>query len=174
MVYLSHAVPPGATILCVAFDAFPCRRWAVYFTLGDMRSDVAVISDVVAQWRAVRKLCAEPGASLIPGAGLVQHPVTIGFRNLPLVLAYAVLEQVLEALAKQSTFEARTGARLAELMNASRTAIPWTMFEYVDFGRERRNDLAHDGVLLSDADCLSYIEAIEKQLRIWTVLADDA
>ncbi len=139
-----------------------------------MIKNAVVKSEIVDLWRAVRRLSAEPGSSIIPGAGIVQHPVATGFCNLPLVLAYAVLEQVLEVLAEERRFLMPKKPKLANLMMNSKAAISWLDFDYIDKGRERRNELAHDAELVPDAECLGYIDAVETQLRSWKVIPDAA
>jgi hypothetical protein len=59
---------------------------------------------------------------------------------------------------------------MAEMMEASETALQWQSFNQVKKGLRARDGVAHRGELASKADCLAYIEAIERELVAWAVL----
>ena len=106
---------------------------------------------------------------MLPGFGTFTAPSREVYHNLPLVLAYAVLDQVLNELRDQGTFTSQT-QKMGDKMNASRKALPWQDYKSVDDGREARNNLAHEAQLVSKADCLRFIDAIEAELKAWSIL----
>ncbi len=55
-------------------------------------------------------------------------------------------------------------------MAASQNALPWQDYELINNGRDARNALAHQAKLLSKADCLRFIDAIESELKAWGVV----
>ncbi len=89
--------------------------------------------------------------------------------NLPLVLAYAVLDRVLRELRDQGAFTCNTW-KLGAKMAASQNVLPWQDYHLVDNGRVARNYLAHKAKLLSKADCLQFIDAIESELTAWNIV----
>ena len=93
--------------------------------------------------------------------------------NLPFVLAYAALDEVLGELVKQGTVPRQKKARplLGAKMEASRSVLPWRNYVLVESGKAARNDLAHNAKLLDKAACFKFIDAIEAELKYWGVLA---
>jgi hypothetical protein len=91
------------------------------------------------------------------------------FYNLPLVLAYAILDEVLSALIAQGVFACRDW-KLGSKMVASKTKLAWQNYLLVDSGKTARNELAHRATLVERAHCLQFIEAIEVELRAWGVI----
>ena len=92
------------------------------------------------------------------------------FYNLPLILAFGVLDEVLGELANQGVFSCRQGALLGEKMTRSQSILPWVDYAAVERAKNLRNAVAHDGALLSKADCLGLIALVETELRAWQVL----
>lgn len=90
--------------------------------------------------------------------------------NLPLVLAYCLLETTLKALVRQGTFKKPKERGLKALMDASRAVLTWKDFATVDSGREARNDLAHEGKLVPARECVKYVEAIADELHHWKIV----
>ena len=127
---------------------------------------------LVNDWAVVRRLCANPPSYVI---GMPPVIVTEArddrYYNLPLVLAYGVIDSVLEELWKQGKFSAKKKRPgLKDLMLGSEKVLPWKDYKFVDAGRCDRNKVAHDGKLLSKTDCFKYIDAIEVELKVWGVL----
>src|SRR5882672_6087283 len=89
-----------------------------------------------------------------------------GFRNLGVVLAFSVLDQVLSEFIQQGLFSCKS-TKFGARMDSSKSALQWQDYKLIDSGREKRNRLAHDGVLIDDAECLVFIEAIENELAAW-------
>ena len=89
--------------------------------------------------------------------------------NLPLILAYAVLDQVLSELRDQGEFTCKAW-QLGKKMPASQNALPWQDYDLVKSGKNARNDLAHEAKLLGKTDCLRFIHAIGFELKAWGIV----
>ena len=135
-----------------------------------MINDVQAKQSISQDWEAVRKL--ERSLSIqpiVPGSGVVDMSAPIESYNLPFFLAYAVLDEVLSQLRDQGEF--RCNCRmLGAKMAASRKILPWQDYRFVELGKEARNRLAHDAVLVPKANCIAFINAIENEFRAWGVL----
>ena len=134
-----------------------------------MIHDLQAISEIAQDWRVVRKLCEEGRVWLAPGAGFISETTPEESYNLPLVLAYTVLERVLRELCDQGEFTCKAW-QLGKNMAASQNALPWQDYDLVNDGRCARNDLAHQAKLSSKADCLRFIEAVESELKAWGIV----
>jgi hypothetical protein len=95
------------------------------------------------------------------------------FWNLPLVLAFSVLDGVLTELREQREFSCKDW-KLGAKMEASKRALPWQDYDLVFEGKEARNDLAHEAKIVPKQDCFKYIGAIEAELLAWSILPDPA
>lgn len=140
-----------------------------------MISDSKILAEVVADWTAVRKLCnsGHPGHVLSGGGAPVFFTETPpeGFYNLPFLLAYAVLDQVLSELIDQGTIQCnKKRPLLGDKMAASINVLPWQDYAQVESGKAARNALAHEGVLLRNAACFGFINAVESELKAWAIL----
>jgi hypothetical protein len=122
-----------------------------------MIKDSLVKSEILKDWRAVRKLHDMPS----------DYPV--GFLNLALLLAYSVLDQVLRQAIVEGKFNCDPRATLGEKMKKSRPNISWVNYDVVKQGKKARNDLAHEGEVASIANCRKFIAAIEAELRAWSL-----
>ncbi len=89
--------------------------------------------------------------------------------NLPLLLAYDVLGQVLRALRDQGEFECKSNF-LGPLVEASKTRIPWIDWQKIRTGVDLRNAVAHDGALHEARVCWDAMEAVESQLFSWGII----
>ena len=126
-------------------------------------------SDIAQDWSVVRKLCNAAKTSFLPGYGVIVNEPPKEIYNLPLVLAYAVLDQVLNELIAQGEFSCKLRL-LGPKMAASQNKLPWKDYGLVDKGKTARNDLSHEAKLLSKADCLQFIDAIESELTAWNIV----
>ena len=137
-----------------------------------MINDKKTRDAILENWAGVRKLRAhESFCPLIPGSGIINAgsfmPDT--FWNLPFLLAYSVLDEVLTVLRDQGEFQCKSwmlGAKIA----ASQAHLPWQDYDLVDEGRDARNGLAHQAVIVPKKKCFAYIDAIEAELLAWAVL----
>ena len=89
--------------------------------------------------------------------------------NLPLLLAFDVLKQVLLQARDDGQFTCSRG-QLGHLMDSAKVALPWIDWESLREGVRRRNEVAHDGKLFESAQCLQDIANIEAQLVAWDVI----
>jgi hypothetical protein len=126
-------------------------------------------NEIAQEWATVKRLCRGGHGSIVRGGTFVQFNPPEGFRNLPLVLGYAVLDQVLNILISEGLFSCNSWM-LGPKMEASETVLPWHNYALVDAGKAARNRLAHEGKLLDDGQCLVFIEAIEAELKAWDVI----
>jgi hypothetical protein len=60
--------------------------------------------------------------------------------------------------------------QLGGRMRYSREVLTWRDFNLIEEGRKARNELTHQGRLVSKQGCLRYIDGIESELRAWNVL----
>jgi len=87
-------------------------------------------------------------------------------------LAYAVLDQVLDELIAQGSVAKPKGQPLlGAKMAASRGSITWQDYACVECGKDKRNDIAHEGKLLDRENCLRFVQAIEAELKAWRILS---
>ena len=105
---------------------------------------------------------------MVPGTGSITETRPEDSYNLPLVLAYGVLDRVLNKLSDQGAFPKEWN--LGPKMATSQNVLPWQNYDLVDNGRVARNDLAHKAKLSSKADCLRFINAIEAELKAWGII----
>lgn len=89
--------------------------------------------------------------------------------NLPLLLAFDVLKHVLLEAREEGQFIV-SGRRLGDLMDSAKISLPWIDWQGLREGVNRRNEVAHDGKLLGDQQCLQDIADVEAQLLAWGVI----
>lgn len=141
-------------------------------SLGIMIRDEVALADLRAKWSAVQTLTARgPTVVQIPGYAVCFPPKDPRLYNLPFLLAYAALEQLLETLADEGTIPRPSKKpTLCSRMEVSQFHLPWQSFDEVDEGRRCRNALAHDATLLTEEKCLHYIRLVENELQAWGIL----
>ena len=110
--------------------------------------------------RAVSTFTSDVNRS--PGSGDILY-------NLPLVLAFDVLKQAL-LQAKEEGLFAETRQQLADLMESAKTALPWNDSQCLREGVNCRNEIAQNGKLYGDVQCLHYIADVEAQLLAWGII----
>ena len=89
--------------------------------------------------------------------------------NLPFLLAFEVLKQVL-LQARAAGLITGSGQRLADLIESSKSSLPWMDWDGLHQAMNRRNEVLQEGKLCGDAQCLADIAAIEAQLAAWAVI----
>jgi len=90
--------------------------------------------------------------------------------NLPLLLAFDVLKHVLLQAMEDEQFKS-SGQRLSDLMDSAQSSLPWINWRSLREAVKRRNEVAHDGKLVGDTQCLQDIADVEAQLIAWGVLS---
>jgi hypothetical protein len=133
-------------------------------------TDVSALSTIRTEWSAVvavrehmRKLMAGPVGSISDGA---LHSVVY---NLPLLLAFNVLERALRALKRQRQVPG-SSEQLGDLMDMFQGDPSWLEWSVLRDGERRRHAIACTGELFSGVECLADIDAVEEQLRAWGIL----
>ena len=91
--------------------------------------------------------------------------------NLPLLLAFDVLKHVLLQAKEEGLFPL-SGRRLGDLMDSAQVSLPWIDWQCLREGVTSRNEVAHEGRLLGDKQCLQHIAEIEAQLAAWGVITE--
>jgi hypothetical protein len=135
-----------------------------------MIHDPKTKSEISQDWCVVRTLCGSSHRQYVSWSGsVINESRPEEAFNLPLVLAYAVLDQVLSELCDQGAFTCKKW-QLKEKMTASKNVLPWQDYKSVDSGRCARNVLAHEAKLQNKSDCLRYVDAIEAELRAWAII----
>lgn len=134
-----------------------------------MITNPAVVSDVRQSWSTIKKLSSEGLFCGVTLGGWFQLNRPNDAFNLPFVLAYACLDQVLNELRDQGAFACRS-SMLGPKMEASELVLPWQGYAEVLDGKDKRNLLAHEGLLVSKAEALRFIKAIEREFRAWNIL----
>jgi hypothetical protein len=134
-------------------------------------TDVGAVSAIRSEWAAavtvrdrMRSLMAGPVGSIADGA---LHSVVY---NLPLLLAFNVLERALRALKKQRQIPGHED-HLGELMDLFQGDPSWLEWSVLRDGARRCHAITHSGELFSGVECLADIAAVEEQLDAWRILA---
>ena len=139
-----------------------------------MITDLTVLQEIRCAWNGVESLRGRIQIGLFATqmgviGGVYPFGVADAAHNLPFLHAYAVLNDVLHQLAREGNFSCKSFF-LGALLQASERVLPWKDFAVIKFGADRRNDLAHRGVVLASSDCWKYIDAIKTELTSWSIL----
>jgi hypothetical protein len=103
--------------------------------------------------------------------GLIRpFALTDAVANLPVLLAFDVLGQVLQQLRDEGRFRCKR-EQLGVLMDDAQTSLAWLDWPALRDGVRRRNEIAHDGKLFDRKQCWDDVRRIEQQLMAWGVLA---
>ena len=134
-----------------------------------MIHDTATRQDVARQWSVICKLCQESRRQYQIAGGIINETRPEDSYNLPFVLAYALLDQVLSEMCDQGLFLCSSW-QLGAKMAASKAALAWLSYGDVEAGKTARNELAHEGKLVSKNDCLRYVRAVGLELHHWKII----
>jgi len=88
--------------------------------------------------------------------------------NLPLVLAFDVLKQVLLQMNEKDPFP--DFQQLGDLMDSRQASLAWIDWQGLRDGVKRLTEVQYGGTLLGDKQCLQDIAQIESQLVAWGVI----
>jgi hypothetical protein len=89
--------------------------------------------------------------------------------NLPFLHACSVLNAALQAMRDEGQFESRNFF-LGTLVAAAKHSIEWVDYVAVVETVEKRDQLAHHGMLLPRADCWRHLAVVENELRGWSII----
>jgi hypothetical protein len=135
-------------------------------------TDPVALQQVRDSWQTVRESEQTAGLTMVKaflsGLPAGTAPAEL-FWGLLLIFAYSVLEDALLELRDQGTFASKK-SNLKELMDRSKSALPWVDFCLADEGREKRNGVAHRRLRCDAATCKKYIDHVEVELKNWTIL----
>src|ERR1700684_4735754 len=133
-------------------------------------TDSGAVAPIRSEWSAavtvrdrMRNLMAGPVGSIADGA---LHSVVY---NLPLLLAFNVLEKVLRGLKRQRQIPG-SSEQLGDLLDMFQGDPSWLEWSVLRDGERRRHAIACTGELFSGVECLADIDAVEEQLRAWGIL----
>ena len=106
------------------------------------------------------------------GHGMATPGIAMVIYNLPLLLAFDVLKQVLVQARDEKSFTC-SGSRLGALMDSAKDSLPWIDWNGLREGVRRRNEVAHDGKLFVSAQAIQDFESVEAQLVAWGIIDAD-
>jgi hypothetical protein len=92
------------------------------------------------------------------------------FYNLPMLLAFDVLKDFLLYVKDQGLITSPDN-QLEQLLESAKIALPWIDWQCLREGAERQTELAHQGKLFGDKQCLQDIQNVEIQLVAWGAIA---
>lgn len=131
------------------------------------------------KWNVIRVFCQNSHRqALVPGGVFINETPPDEFYNLPFILAYEILEDVLKDFEEDEMFSLPLDSNgkkkkgLYYLLESSKISpsLKWIDYKTVFRGKENRDNLAHKGILLKKDECLLYINAIEKELKKWSLI----
>jgi hypothetical protein len=128
-------------------------------TLSTLRSEWAGVLLMVNRMRSL--------ATATFAGGSFAKPANVIY-NIPLLLAFDVLKQTLQAMRDEGRFQCKSkNPSLGTLLRDARKSVPWIDWGALKDGKCRRNAVAHDGVLHDSVQCLGDIERVAAQLKSW-------
>lgn len=137
-------------------------------------SDTIVLNELRACWSGVRALQETIRKNTVfafaRGGGPSGGNLASIAENVSLVLACSVLNDALEQLRDEGHFSCG-GRFLGTLHDKSKNILPWVDWDLIDTVIEDRNGLAHKAKVIPREDCLKYVDAIEQELRAWSVIS---
>jgi len=137
-----------------------------------MVTDTPELENLRQEWAGVRRMLQRVQSlclTTFADAAIAATALPKIVYNLPLLLAFDVLRQVLRQLRNEGKFTCPQ-SQLGSLVEASKAALPWLDWQAVRDGVHRRNGVAHDGELFDSDTCLADITRIEQQLFAWGVI----
>jgi len=137
-----------------------------------MMTNAAKIAELKREWEGVIKMRERMRLLVVAtfaGGAITGRALADVMYNLPVLLAFDVLGQALTAMRDEKLF-ACPRKFLGDLMDGSKSALPWIQFNNLRDGVRRRNEIAHDGMLFDSVQCLQDIASIEEQLVAWSII----
>ena len=137
-----------------------------------MQLDQNTLQHLKLEWAGVAKMRERMRTLVVVtfATGAITGPALASvLYNLPLLLAFDVLQQTL-AKARDQNFFPCSRDQLGVLMECAKDCLPWNDWPGLRDGVRRRNQVAHDGQLFSAEQCLLDVANIENQLVSWAVI----
>jgi hypothetical protein len=143
-----------------------------------MIADATILEEQRKSWNGVRVLYSKIHVAWMASMVGSSAAIFIGdaVHNLPFLHACAVLNDVLEQLAKEQPFQDKNsgtrykGRELGRLIAASESVLSWENLPLIWEAVKRRNDLAHHADIVPRDGCKKYIDAIEAELVRWGIV----
>jgi hypothetical protein len=138
-----------------------------------MIKDTDTLTEIQACWNGVENLRGKIQRSLFASIGFLDGTFPFAAanaaHNLPFMHAMSVLNDVLEAMAKEGRFNC--GSRfLGRLLDAAKNDLQWVDYHAIREANRLRVAVAHRGELLPRADCWKHIDAVKAQLVAWGII----
>jgi len=141
-----------------------------------MKLSPDIVNNLRSEWAGVVKMTESMRSLIIlahtsgMGSGPTAGPALRGvLHNLPLLLAFDVLKQTLAEARDGGLFEC-SGNSLGKLMKRAKDVLPWIDWQEMWDGVERRNEVAHDGMLFDGRQCMEDIDRVGAQLAAWEII----
>ncbi len=139
-----------------------------------MITDTDTLTEIRACWNGVEILRGKVQRSLLASVGMLggTYPFAAAdaAHNLPFMHALAVLNDVLEALAKEGVIKCKSHF-LRALLAAAENELVWVDYGTISEAVSRRNEVAHRGELVPRGDCWRYVDAVKTELIAWEIVS---
>lgn len=139
--------------------------------------DKEVHASIQNDWKVIQLLCQSSHRQYqVPGGPFVNETTIDEFYNLPFILAYALLDQVLSVFIEIGIFPPPSGKppkkgwTIGPKMETAKNHLHWQNYDLIWKGKEARDNLAHRAVLLNKKESFLYIYALEKEFSAWKLL----
>ena len=135
-----------------------------------MIANPTTLTNLQAEWTGVVKLHERMKLLTVAtfAGGAITGPALANvLYNLPMLLAFDVLKNVVQAARDEGTV---VWPRDSKLWVGSKTALLWNDWDELMAGVGRRNEIAHDGKLLDSSECLKDIANVREQLVAWAII----
>jgi len=132
----------------------------------------ATIVALQAEWAGVEKMLGRMKllvTATFAGGAFTGPALANVVYNLPVLLAFDVLGQVLVASRDEGAFSCK-GDKLGPLMDNAKVPLSWLDWQKLRDGVRYRNEIAHDGKLFEAKECNEMISQIRNQLAAWNIL----
>lgn len=137
-----------------------------------MINDALQLQTIQEDWQGVRKLQSKIDvllkASSAGGATAIARLADIPY-NLPFLHACGVFNDVLLQLRDEGHFKSKQRT-LGALVEESESVLEWLDFTSIEEIVSKRNEVAHDALILPRRDCGLYVDTLEFQLKAWKVI----
>ena len=135
-----------------------------------MISNPTTLTNLQTEWSAVVKLHERMKLLVMAtfvGGAITAPALAKVLYNLPMLLAFDVLKNVVQAARDEGTVVWPSESRL---WVGAKTALSWNDWDELMFGVGRRNEIAHDGKLFDSSVCLKDIANVQEQLIAWAII----
>jgi hypothetical protein len=136
--------------------------------------DQKALAEIRRSWEGVEALRRRLRRSTFASIGIIgstfPHRLADAADNLPFIHAHGVLNDTLRKLAVEGAISC-SSIFLGQLVVAARKKLPWQDLKLIRAGINKRNSVAHKGVLLPRGECWKHVDAIGRELRAWGIVS---